>query len=189
MLGEASLFYGLAALLALIGFSIATYIRHKKASFEALVCPIGHSCDTVIHSDYSRFFGFPIEYLGMLYYALITFSYITLIFRPDLSLPLVSLGLLIVSTVAFLFSLYLTFIQAFALKQWCTWCLISAGLCTLIFSFTLLGSEYGFISLLAEHRRWFIGAHLLGLVFGLGGATISDIMFFRFLKDLRVSKI
>ncbi len=186
--GGSGLFYILAALLALFGFSIATYIRHKKASFQPLVCPIGHSCDTVIHSDYSRFLGIPLEYMGMLYYALVAFSYITLVLRPELALPIVFLGLLIVSLIAFLFSIYLTFIQAFALKQWCTWCLISAGLCTLIFSATLLGSEYGFIALLAEHKMLFLGLHLLGFAFGLGGATISDIMFFKFLKDFRISQ-
>ena len=146
VIGSQSLWYVITALLAVMGFSIATYIRHKKVSMETFVCPIGHTCDAVIHSDYSRFLGIPVEYLGILYYGIIAFSYAALALRPDLNMPLVLLALLIVTTVAFLFSLYLTFIQAFALRQWCTWCLISAGLCTLIFSSTLHALEYGFCS-------------------------------------------
>lgn len=34
----------------------------------------------------------------------------------------------------------------------------------------------------------FIFFHLIGLVMGLGGAIVGDILFFRFLKDLRISK-
>lgn len=183
------MWYFFAAVLAIAGFSIASYIRHKKVSQETLVCPIGHTCDTVIHSDYSKFFGIPIELMGMLYYGIIAFSYLAIGLRSDLAWPEVSLVLLLLSTFAFLFSIYLTFIQAFALKQWCTWCIISASLCTLIFASTLFALDTGvFVEMLGDYRRWFIGAHLLGLVFGLGGATISDTLFFRFLKDLKISK-
>lgn len=101
------------------------------------------------------------------------------------SIVFVLLGL---SLVAFLFSAYLTFIQAFTLRQWCTWCLISAGLCTLIFALAIVGSEYTFFELLETHHGLIVGFHLLGVVLGLGGATISDVLFFRFLKDLRISQ-
>jgi uncharacterized membrane protein len=184
-----SVFYGVVVLLASAGFLIATYIRHKKTTAAPLVCPIGHTCDEVVHSDYSRFFGIPIELLGMAYYAFIAFSYGVMMVRPELAFPLVTFLLLMLSTVGFLFSLYLTFIQAFALRAWCTWCLISAALCTLIFSFVLLGSEYGFLLLLAEHRALFAALHLFGIALGLGGATISDLLFFRFLRDLRISEV
>lgn len=39
---------------------------------------------------------------------------------------------------------------------------------------------------LEQHRRIFIGVHLLGMALGLGGATISDILFLRFLKDFKI---
>jgi hypothetical protein len=44
------------------------------------------------------------------------------------------------------------------------------------------------VEILSEYKSVFVAVHMLGFVFGLGGATIADIMFFRFLSDLRISK-
>lgn len=44
------------------------------------------------------------------------------------------------------------------------------------------------IDFLAQHKLKFLTLHILGTALGLGGATISDIMFFKFLKDFRISK-
>lgn len=44
------------------------------------------------------------------------------------------------------------------------------------------------IAFLAQHKLKFLTLHILGTALGLGGATISDIMFFKFLKDFRISK-
>ena len=38
-----------------------------------------------------------------------------------------------------------------------------------------------------EIRLWTI-LHMLGVVVGLGAATVTDVLFFRFLKDFRISK-
>jgi uncharacterized membrane protein len=120
--------------LAFGGFLIARYIyHHKKNVKEALVCPLKANCDTVIHSDYSMILGIPVEVLGMFYYAGTAVAYGWVVIFPELSTPLILSGLLFASICAFLFSIYLTCIQAFALKNWCTWCIISAFLCATIF--------------------------------------------------------
>lgn len=116
------------------GFLIALYIRHHKKNVEeALICPLKANCDTVIHSNYSEFLGIPVEVLGMLYYGLVALSYGLFIVFPavatDLSVFLIHLA----SILAFIFSVYLTLVQAFVLKNWCTWCLISAFLSASIF--------------------------------------------------------
>lgn len=181
------LFSLLIILCALSGLWLTIYIRSKKGHHEKMVCPMHSDCDAVIYSEYSHFFGIPVEVLGMLYYALIALTYLLLLLIPSLSFMSLTFAVLVVSTTAFLFSLYLTFIQGFLLRQWCTWCLTSAGLCTIIFGAALGVSEFTFISLLAEHKTIILIAHTIGFAIGLGGATISDIFFFRFLKDLRIS--
>lgn len=120
-------------LCALPGFSIALFIHFKKKQPAPLVCPIGHSCDPVVHSDYSRFMHIPVEWLGILYYFIILLSYSLLSMYPSMYTPLVQMGLLLISAIAFLFSVYLTAVQAFILKEWCSWCLFSATLCAIIF--------------------------------------------------------
>lgn len=44
------------------------------------------------------------------------------------------------------------------------------------------------ISFFQKHQTIFLTLHILGVALGLGGATISDILFFKFLKDYRISK-
>lgn len=170
------------------GFLLAFYIRHKKQKHETLVCPLNSNCDTVIYSEYSRFLGIPVEILGLLYYGLIAVNYALFLVFPTLVPALLVFLILVLTTAAFLFSLYLTWIQAFALKQWCTWCLISAGLCAVIFAAALSASELGFTLLLERYHGLIAVFHLFGAALGLGSATIADIFFFKFLKDFRISE-
>ncbi len=44
------------------------------------------------------------------------------------------------------------------------------------------------ISLAQQYYPYFVGLHLVGVVLGFGGALISDILFFKFLKDLKITK-
>ncbi len=170
------------------GFLLAFYIRHKKQSHEKMICPLDSDCDAVIYSEYSKFFGIPVEILGLFYYGLVATSYVLFLVFPTLALPLLVFSILALTTTAFLFSLYLTFIQAFALKQWCTWCLMSAGLCAVIFATALSISEISFIAFLGRYHEFIVTLHFLGVALGLGGATITDIFFFKFLKDFRISE-
>ncbi len=115
------------------GLSLAAFIHFKKRLHTPLVCPIGHSCDPVVHSDYSRFMDIPVEILGVIYYTIIVVAYAATLMVPSLHSDLLGILLLGLSAAAFLFSLYLTAVQAFILREWCTWCLISATFCAVIF--------------------------------------------------------
>ncbi len=126
------------AIIGLGGFVIASYIAGCKRKKKPLICPLRTSCDFVTTSDYSKFLGIHIEYIGMVYYGLVTLVHLAIFFFPAFAtLQILLLGL-IASSCAFLFSLYLTAIQAFVLKQWCTWCITSACLCAIIFALTYL---------------------------------------------------
>lgn len=172
---------------ALAGTVLAAYIYRKKRAHIALVCPLKADCESVVRSEYARFFGIPVELLGIGYYSLIAVSYAVIAAAPAVAAPPLVFGLLAITSAAFLFSLYLTFIQAFAIKQWCSWCLVSAGLCTLIFILVASNSALGLQPLLERNHALLVGIHLLGLALGLGGATTTDVLFFRFLRDWRIS--
>ncbi len=181
--------YLLIIFAALGGFLLAAYIRyHKKSGRQRLVCPLGHDCDSVIHSEYSLFFGIPVELLGLVYYGFVAVSYGIFLILPSAATPFFVFSVLVLTTVAFLFSLYLTFIQAFVLREWCTWCLMSAGFCAVIFALALFVSEMGFIELLAGYHNLIAVAHLIVAAIGLGSATVADVMFFKFLKDFKISQ-
>ncbi len=170
------------------GFLISFYIRHKKSSREVLVCPLNSNCEEVIHSDFSKFFGIPVEILGLLYYGVIAASYGFITAFPEYAPPYFHYILVSASAGAFLFSLYLTFIQAFTLREWCTWCLTSAMLSTIIFLSSVAGASAGFIAFLAGASQVLLVFYALAMAIGLGASTLTDISFFRFLKDGEISE-
>lgn len=126
---------------AVFGFLIANYIHRHKLLPERkpLVCPLKFDCDQVIHSHYASFLGIEVTVFGMIYYGLVVIVYLLFLMMPVLALPMTVFYIKSATVLAFSFSLYLTAIQAFELKQWCSWCLISAALCTIIFLLAGLG--------------------------------------------------
>lgn len=133
----------LIIVLAVCGFFVAKYIRRHKKQNKPLVCPIRFDCHTVVHSDYSKFFGIPVEILGMTYYAFTAIFYSLMLILnsiyklPEsmgfLLLPMVALMPLL-ALVAFLFSAYLIGVQIFVLKKGCSWCIVSAIISAIIFA-------------------------------------------------------
>lgn len=174
---------------ALTGVLLTIYIYHKKRSHEAMVCPLNGHCETVINSEFSKFLGIPVELIGMFYYSMVALSYGIFLTVPILATPLLTLAVFFATMLAFLFSAYLVFIQLFYLKQLCTWCLGSAGLCTLIFGISLFVSGGSAVLLVAPYIDVIMSIYALALALGVGSATFSVIFLGKFLKDLYVSHL
>lgn len=182
-----SLFLHLASItLSIVGFFIAFYIYRKKRKKKPLICPLRSNCDAVVTSDYSKFLNIPLENIGMGYYAFLALLHSVLIVVGDS--PLFSLMVLVFSGGAFLFSVYLISIQAFVLRQWCVWCLSSASISTIIFLITVFNLPPGIDTVLAPYVRLFTIVHLFGVAIGVGGATITDLLFFKFLRNYKISE-
>ena len=124
----------LLLILGLIGLSISTYVIKKKSSKQPLVCHIGKNCEKVIYGKYGKTFGIENTIGGLFYYGLITLTGILMFFIPKLfEIPLIYQAEIIISGIAVLFSIYLTYIQGAVLKQWCDYCITSAIVSLLIF--------------------------------------------------------
>lgn len=137
-------------LLGLFGFWVAKQIRKKKRSKSPFVCPIKFDCSSVVNSDYSKLLGIPLEILGMTYYGLVfliyLFSSFNLYFTGVLPPNEVVVFMIALSSLAFLFSLYLIGVQIFVLKKWCSWCLVSAVVSISIFVLTYLTYDFGSVA-------------------------------------------
>lgn len=85
-------------------------------------------CQKVQYSKYSRTFGVPNPFAGLgMYMAILV---LTIMFSNGL----ISFTLIYwIIIVGFLFSMYFVAIQAFVLKAFCTWCVVSAIEFTLLF--------------------------------------------------------
>jgi uncharacterized membrane protein len=174
-------------LLGLSGFLLASYIWRTKRKQTVLVCPLHGNCEDVIHSEYSRFFGVPVEVLGMAYYFLITIFYFLALAIPHIISPIIAFAMLAVTLTALMFSAYLTFIQLFTLKQLCSWCLTSAGLSLALCALSILSAPIDMAGILTRYQHILLVIHGMSVVAGFGGAIVTDMLFFRFLKDLRIS--
>lgn len=152
-----------------------------------MVCPLRADCDAVIHSEYANFFTIPLEIMGIFYYLVIFISYLFFIIFPQLITIEIKLIFLILSSFGFLFSLYLTSIQLLAIGEWCTWCLISAMCSIIIFTLSLFLTKIAFLPILENYHGLLVLIYIFATIIGLIGAVTVDILFFRFLKDAKLS--
>lgn len=174
---------------SLVGVLLTIYIFGKKRRHEAMVCPLNGHCETVVNSQFSKFLGVPVELIGMFYYSMVALAYAVFLFLPMLATPLLTIGIFAATMLAFLFSAYLIFIQVFYIKQYCTWCLGSAGLSTIIFAVSLLVSGGAAVLLITPYMGVVASVYSLALALGIGSATFAAIFLGKFLKDLYVSHL
>lgn len=115
---------------AVIGLLDTLYLIYHKLRGTDVAC-IGFPkawCKKVQYSSYSKTFGIPNSVAGFGMYAAIfglTYAYAA---GAASALPVVA-----VVTFGFLFSMYFTYIQAFVLRAFCTWCVLSAVNFTILF--------------------------------------------------------
>lgn len=178
----------LSLLAGAAGMLVAGFIHRKKATRGVIKCPLHSDCAAVIHSEYSKFLRIPVEVLGFMYYAFITAAYALILARPALGTPSALVILQALSGAAFLFSAYLLVIQLAVLRQWCTWCLLSAGLSTIIVLSAFGGRFAMLVPILAEQHLLVLLVHVLSVSLGIGAATVADVLFFRFLRDFRMTE-
>lgn len=118
------------ALVALVGLADAVYLTVEHLSGQSVRCMVVTGCDEVLQSKYATVAssGVPVAAVGALAY-FTAFSLATLAaFGYDgarkLLTPLVA--------VMFLATLWFLYLQAFVIKAFCTYCLISAVVTTVL---------------------------------------------------------
>jgi len=117
---------------ALMGTGVASYLTYIEVAQVGAVCgPVG-DCNAVQNSAYATLLGVPLGVLGFMGYGVILGSWFwgrqqQLPYSKQM--PLIIFGAALFSV---LFSIYLTVVELFVLQAVCIWCLLSAGLVTLI---------------------------------------------------------
>jgi uncharacterized membrane protein len=182
-----SVFFLITAVVSIIGLCIAYYIHTTKQKNETLVCPLEGSCDSVVQSSYSKFLGVPVELMGVLYYLFTAIGYLLIFFAVIPYTPLISFLSVWFAVSGALFSAYLVAVQGLVLREWCTWCVFSAIASFIVAILSVYVSELGFIPILVEYKQVVVILHALTAALGVGGALITDIFFFKFLKDYRIA--
>lgn len=106
-----------------IGVLDTLYLIYHKVRGTEVACIFFPKewCYKVQHSPQSKTFGIPNSMAGFVMYVLI------LVFTYYFSVGATSfLWVKYIVTFGFLFSMYFTYVQAFVLRAFCTWCVVSA---------------------------------------------------------------
>ncbi len=171
---------------ALLGALLSGYIAKTKNKNTHLACPLGESCDYVIHSRFSKFFGIRNEYIGLTYYTFIILFYIASFFV--LIPSMVVFAVTIFSTVAFLFDLHLIFTQLIVLKKWCTTCIGSSAATFMIMVMSFLGFQASFGNYLFEIHDVLKWIFFFMVLIGVIVSTLHARTFIAFLRDFEITQ-
>lgn len=173
---------------SVIGIGVSHYIYNQKKKKTSLICPREGSCDKVVHSTHATTFGIGNEVLGLGFYIVQGILWSLMILVPAIVTGPYVLFVILLTTAGALFSMYLVALQALVIRAWCMWCLGST-LATALLTIALFGlPSTGLNALLHDTRVYWLIIHNIGFILGLGGATITDVFFFRFLKDGVISE-
>ncbi len=128
----------LSLLLSLLGLFASLYLLWVYASpWRPLAC-LGSGCDAVRASVYAKLWGLPLPLYGVGAYAvlaLLIFSEPLVPVRLARGIHGVGAG---ITGAGVLFSIYLSYLEAFVLHAWCVWCVVSALAMTSLFVLFLL---------------------------------------------------
>lgn len=119
---RAALLHGLAAIVSLIGLADSIYLTVEHLSGRSVRCTLVAGCSEVLSSAYASLNGVPLALIGATAYFTV-FSLATLAvfdYKWAGRLLAVVVGLM------FLTTLWLLYLQAFVIKAFCQFCLLSA---------------------------------------------------------------
>ena len=114
--------YSVAALVSLIGLADAIYLTIEHVTGQSVRCTITSGCSEVLSSPYAVVRGFPLALVGAVAY----FTVFVLATLAAFQYKLVDRLLTFIVLLMFLTTLWLLYLQAFVIRHFCQYCLLSA---------------------------------------------------------------
>ena len=127
--------YVTAALLSLLGLADALYLTVEHLTGATVQCTILSGCSEVLSSRYAVVGGFPLASIGAAAYFTV-FSLATLA-----AFGYRAAGTLLTPVIAAMFfvSIWLIYLQAFVIREFCQYCLFSAAITTALLVIVVVG--------------------------------------------------
>jgi uncharacterized membrane protein len=125
---RSAVIYGLAALVSLIGVADAVYLTIEHISGRSVRCTIVSGCSEVLSSRYATVGGYPLAAIGAVaYFTVFSLAILIAFGYSKLKTPLT-----IVVASMFMTTLWLLYLQAFVIRHFCQFCLLSALVTTVL---------------------------------------------------------
>jgi uncharacterized membrane protein len=129
--------YGLAAFVSLIGLADSIYLTVEHLSGRSVRCTIVSGCSEVLSSSYATVLGVPLAAIGAIAYFTV-FSLATLAAFGYRGMGKV---LIFIVSAMFLTTLWLLYLQAYVIRHFCQFCLLSALVSTTL-TILLIAAHY-----------------------------------------------
>lgn len=114
-----------------IGFADSSYLSILHYQNIIPPCSVLGECETVLTSQYSVLWGVPTSLFGALYYLAVVVLSVLYFDTKRTEYIVAAMGVVIAG---FVFTLWLVYLQAFVIKAFCEYCLLSAGTTTAMFT-------------------------------------------------------
>jgi uncharacterized membrane protein len=118
---RATLLYGIAAFVSLIGLADAIYLTVEHLSGRSVRCTLS-GCSEVLSSPYATVRGYPLAGLGAIAY----FAFFSLATLAAFGYRGMGRLLMLLVGAMFLTTVWLLYLQAFVIHHFCQYCLLSA---------------------------------------------------------------
>ena len=126
--------YIAAALLSLVGLADALYLTVEHVTGQSVQCTIISGCSEVLSSPYAVVAGVPLAAIGAAAY----FSVFSLATLAAFGYGFAKTALIMLVGAMFLVSLWLVYLQAFVIREFCQYCLLSAAVTTALLVVVIL---------------------------------------------------
>jgi uncharacterized membrane protein len=125
--------YVLAALLALVGLADALYLTIEHLTGQSVRCTIISGCSAVLSSPYAVVAGIPLAAIGAAAY----FTVFSLAILTLFSYHWAGKIMRVMVITMFAISVWLMYLQAFVIREFCQYCLLSALITTALLVVTM----------------------------------------------------
>ena len=116
--------YAVAALLSLFGLADALYLTIEHVTGQSVRCTIISGCSEVLSSPYAVVAGIPLAVIGAGAY----FTVFSLATLAAFNYRIAGTLLTVLVIAMFVVSLWLIYLQAFVIREFCQYCLLSAAI-------------------------------------------------------------
>jgi uncharacterized membrane protein len=132
-----ALIYGPAMLVSLIGLVDSIYLTIQHLTGQSVRCTVTTGCSAVLSSHYATIAGVPTAAFGALAY----FTAFSLATLAVFGYARARTALAILVALMLIMTLWLFYVQAFVLRAFCEYCLLSAGM-TLTLTALVAGARF-----------------------------------------------
>ncbi|HEY7784395.1 MAG TPA: vitamin K epoxide reductase family protein [Pyrinomonadaceae bacterium] len=133
--GPSPLIYGAMAFLSFIGLVDSIYLTVQHVTGQSVRCTIITGCSAVLSSPYATVAGQPLALIGAVAY----FTVFSCAVLAAFGYKIAGKILAVIVGLMFLTTLWLLYLQAFVIKQFCQFCLVSAAVTILLTILVFIG--------------------------------------------------